>query len=97
MDCLPCPAKLSIYLFWDIYKGGGWVSRMSIQTNWRVTMIEDSKQKVIIQQDILEMTVNEFKEALTEEWSDGIAEKTIDAIIADLVDARISMIARFGE
>lgn len=70
---------------------------MSIQTNWRVTMIEDSKQKVIIQQDILEMTVNEFKEALTEEWSDGIAEKTIDAIIADLVDARISMIARFGE
>lgn len=38
MDCLPCRAKLSIYLFWDIYKGGGWVSIMTTQTNWRVNM-----------------------------------------------------------
>ena len=98
MDCLPCRAKLSIYLFWDIYKGGGWVSIMTTQTNWRVNMndIKDIKQKLIIHQDVLDMTVAEFKEALYDEWSDGKAENMVDAIIDDLVDARLETIVRFG-
>ena len=57
--------------------------------------IENLKQKIIIQEDILEMTVDEFKEALRDEWTDGKAEKTIDLMIDDLVDARSSMIASF--
>lgn len=56
---------------------------------------ENLKQKIIIQEDILGMTVDEFKEALRDEWTDGKAEKTIDLMIDDLVDARSSMIARF--
>ena len=56
--------------------------------------IEDLKQKVIIQEDILGMTVDEFKEALRDEWTDGKAEKIIDSMIDDLVDARSYMIAR---
>jgi len=54
---------------------------------------EDLKQKIIIQEDILGMTVDEFKEALRDEWMDGKA-KMVDKIVDDLVDARSSMIAR---
>ena len=71
---------------------------MTTQTNWRVNMndIKDIKQKLIIHQDVLDMTVAEFKEALYDEWSDGKAENMVDAIIDDLVDARLETIVRFG-
>ena len=58
--------------------------------------IKDIKQKLIIHEDVLAMTVFEFKEALRDEWSDGKAESMIDAIISDLVDARLETIVRFG-
>jgi len=59
--------------------------------------IKDIKQKLIIHEDVLAMTVFEFKEALRGEWSDGRAvESMIDAIISDLVDARLETIVRFG-
>ena len=58
--------------------------------------IKDIKQKLIIHEDVLAMTVFEFKEALRDEWSDGKAENVVDAIISDLVDARLETIFRFG-
>ena len=58
--------------------------------------IKDIKQKLIIHEDVLAMTVFEFKQALRDEWNDGKAENVIDAIIGDLVDARLETIVSFG-
>jgi len=53
-------------------------------------------QKSIIQEHILDMTVAEFKEALSTEWMDGKAERVVDAMVEDLADALCSTIVRFG-